>query len=48
MNEQIIGDALFAIAAAINRVAAALEEENRLTATPPRTEPSDIELEESA
>jgi hypothetical protein len=53
MNEQIISDALFAIAAGINRVAAALEKETRLTAAPPvlaappPAEPSDIELEET-
>jgi hypothetical protein len=47
MNEELLSDGLFAIAAAIHRVAAALEEENRL-ALPPPPKPSDIELEESA
>jgi hypothetical protein len=32
MNEQLISDALFAIAAALNRIGAALEDENIITA----------------
>jgi hypothetical protein len=48
MNE-IIADALFTMGAALNRIAEALEEQNRLTAQPPkRSESSDVELDDTA